>query len=180
MAKSQELLKGVFPEYRNRAEYKAAFGVDAPPFDVTRKIKLWQDPSAGSDGLPEVIYNNAVMTKKDGTFVLKNNKPVIKPIVLPVDEAKSVNLPPEDEKGNTGEIESWMPPIQNPFRDLVEGEEIVVAGPDMGLLSGKFLVIRNTKLWAEEQAAALEESGKFTVADRQLLTAIAAKLGVEG
>jgi len=43
----------------------------------------------------------------------------------------------------------------------------------MGLLSGKAVLIRNTKLWAEEQAQVVEEEGLFTAADRALLRKIA-------
>lgn len=178
MSKSQEVKRGVFPEYRTRAEYRTAFGAEAPEFNQFRKIKYWLDLNAGEDGLPEVIYPNTIMENKEGQFVLRNGKPIVRQLNLSVEEAKSVNLPPEDGVGNTGDVKAQMPPVQNPFRDLLEGEELVVAGPDLGLLNGQVIVIRNTKLWEAEQKAASESDGKFTAADREKLWAIAVKLGV--
>jgi hypothetical protein len=48
----------------------------------------------------------------------------------------------------------------------------------MGFLSGTQIVVRNVKLFAEEMAKAVEDSGKFNASDRAMLRAIAAKLGV--
>ena len=35
-----------FPVYRSREAYRAARGMDAPPYDYNRPIKRWQDPDA--------------------------------------------------------------------------------------------------------------------------------------
>lgn len=177
--KSQVLLntRFAFRLYQNRAEYKQAKGSDAPPYDPTRRIKRWEDPDAELEGLPEIIYQNVLMTQKNSMdWVLRNGVPVTTVLVLPVDEAMTVNLPPEDPHGNTS--------IQNPaevpcpFLPLGPDEILVVAGAEMGFLSGQQIVVRNTKLFAEEMAKQADESGKFTSADRALLKAVAAKLGV--
>jgi len=162
-----------FPTYKNRAGYKQATGTDAPAYDPTRKIKRWMDLSAGSDGLPEVIYANTLMLNAKGEFLSRNGVPIARPMVLSVAEAKSVNLPPEDAAGNTSIQPEMLPEVQCPFRALTADEVLVVAGPEMGLLSGKAVFIRNTKLWAEEQAQVVEEEGLFTAADRAILREIA-------
>lgn len=169
--------QSAFQIFGNRTEYKAATGQDAPPFDAGRRIKRWFDPKAGADGLPEVIYQNNIMIRTDGTFALKNGTPVTRPLVLPVEEARTVNLPPEDPSGNTSIQPGWAE-IPCPFRDLTEDEILVVAGAEAGFLSGKLIMIRNVKLFEEERARQADESGKFTTSDRALLTAIAKKLGV--
>jgi hypothetical protein len=178
MSKSQVVLNSqtAFRLYANRAEYKSATGQEAPGFDAGRKIKRWFDPNAGADGLPEVIYQNNIMIRPDGTFVLKNGSPVTRPLVLPVEEARTVNLPPEDPSGNTSIQPGWAE-IPCPFRELAEDEILVVAGAEAGFLSGKLIMIRNVKLFEEERARQADESGKFTAADRAILRAIAEKLG---
>ena len=174
----QELLKAnpPFPLYNNRAEYKKQTGKDAPDYDPSRKLKFWEDPNAGEDGLPEIIYPNNVMTRPDGTFVLKNGVPVVRPLVLSVEEARTVNLPPEDPSGNTALQSSAE--ILVPFRDLRPDEVLVVGGTEMRFLSGQQIVIRNQRLYNEAMVKEAEDSGKFTSADRATLKAIAAKLGI--
>lgn len=179
MSQTQVILNSqtAFRVYSSRTDYKMATGQDAPPFDAGRKIKRWFDPKAGADGLPEVIYQNNIMIRPDGTFVLKNGSPVTRPLVLAVEEAKTVNLPPEDPSGNTSIQPGWGE-ISCPFRDLTEDEILVVAGAEAGFLSGKFIMIRNVKLFEEERARQADEVGTFTSADRAMLRAIAVKLGV--
>jgi hypothetical protein len=164
-----------YPIYPNRKAYRDGTGEEAPPWDASRKIKKWRDPEAGADGLPEVIYTNNIMVKADGIWALKNGLPVVRPLVLSVEEAKTVNLPPEDPSGNTS-IQPGTGEVGCPFRDLLPDEVIMVAGAEMGFLSGKVLVIRNMKLYAEEQAVEADESGKFTATDRAMLSAIAEKV----
>lgn len=177
--KSQVLLntRFAFRLYQKRADYKEATGKDAPDYDPTRRIKRWEDPAAADEGLPEVIYQNVLMTKKNSTdWVLRNGVPVTTVLALPVDEAMTVNLPPEDSSGNTSIQDPREVPC--PFLPLGPDEVLAVAGAEMGFLSGTQIVIRNTKLFAEEMAKQADESGKFTSADRAMLKAIAAKLGV--
>jgi hypothetical protein len=178
MSQSQVILtsQAAFRIYANRTEFKAATGQEAPPFDERRKLKRWFDLKAGADGLPEVIYQNNIMIRSDGTFVLKNGVPVTRPLVLPVEEAQTVNLPPEDPSGNTSIQPGWGE-IPCPFRELTQDEILVVAGAEAGFLSGKVIMIRNVKLFEEEKARQADESGKFTAADRAILKAIAEKLG---
>ncbi|MBA3973599.1 MAG: hypothetical protein C0504_05180 [Candidatus Solibacter sp.] len=178
MSKSQVVLNSqtAFRMFANRTEFKSAAGQEAPPYDPARKIKRWFDSNAGADGLPEVIYQNNIMSRPDGTFVLKNGAPVVRPLVLPVEEARTVNLPPEDPSGNTAIQPGWTE-IPCPFRDLTQDEILVVAGAEAGFLSGKVIMIRNAKLFEVEQARLADESGKFTAADRAILKAIADKLG---
>ena len=175
---SQEVRKPFYKIFGNRAEYKKETGQEAPAFDERRKIKRWFDPQAGSTGLPRVRYENCVLTDEKSNFVLVNGLPVVWPIEMPVTEAASVNLPPEDPSGNTAIQPYMLPEVQAPSRAPGPDEVIMVAGPDMGLLNGQVLIFRNTKLWAEEQAAISVEEGKFTAADRNMLKALCAKFGV--
>jgi len=164
--------------FGNRTEYKKATGQDAPAFDERRKIKRWFDPQAGASGLPRIRYDNCVLSDDKGNFILVNGLPIIWPIEMSVAEASAVNLPPEDPGGNTAIQPYMLPEVQAPSRAAGPDEIIMVAGPDLGLLNGQVLIFRNTKLWAEEQAVAAVEEGKFTAKDRAMLTALCSKLGV--
>ena len=167
-----------FPACVDRADYKRKTGKEAPDYDRTRDLKFWWDASAGEDGLPEVIYQNNIMLRADGTWALRNGAPVTKPLVMSVEEAKTVNLPPEDITGGTQVPPAGTKTIACPFRDLQQDEVLSIAGAEMGFLSGKVIVIRNVKLFSEAIAKEADDSGKFTAADRAMLRAIAAKLGV--
>ena len=177
--KSQVLLntRFAFRLYGSRSDYKLATGKDAPAYDETRRIKRWEDPNAADEGLPEVIYTRVLMTQKNSMdWVLKNGTPVTTVLTLPVEEAASVNLPPEDPHGNTSIQDPREVPC--PFLPLGPDEILTIAGAEMGFLSGTQIVVRNVKLFAEEMAKAVEDSGKFNASDRAMLRAIAAKLGV--
>ena len=178
MVKAQELLTAhaAFDIYGSHAEYRALTGKEPPPYDSTRKIKRWADPEALSQDLPEVIYPNNIMLK-EGTWIMRNGSPVLRPLVLPAEEAATVNLPPEDPSGHTS-IQVWMEEVPCPFRNLLPGEIIVPTGAESGFNSGKFLAIRDVARFDAEQAKAADDSGKFTAADRAMLRAVAAKLGV--
>lgn len=181
--KSQELLNAnpPFPICTDRADYKKQTGLIAPEFDSSKPLKFWWDAMAEeeADGLPEVVYQNNVMVKPDGTWALRNGAPATKPLVLTVEDALNVNLPPEDPTGRSV-VPAGHKQIPCPFRDLGPDEVLAIAGAEMGFLSGKVIVIRNNKLFAEEMAQQAEDSGKFTGSDRAMLKAIAAKLGLEG
>ncbi len=179
MAKAQELLTAhtAFGVSQSRTEYLALTGHEAPPYDPKRKIKRWADPNAMADGLPEVIYPNNVMLDAKKTWIMRNGAVVLRPLVLPAQEAATVNLPPEDPSGRTS-IQVDMEEIPCPFRDLLPGEKIVVGGPETGFNSGKFLYIRDVARFEAEQSQEADNSGKFTAEDRRTLRGIAQKLGV--
>ena len=179
MAKSWELLNAhpAFDIYHGHAEYRALTGKEPPPYDPKRRIKRWADPNALDQDLPEVVYQNNVMLRDD-TWIIKNRAVVLKPLVLPAEEAATVNLPPEDPSGRTSIQVDMKDEIPCPFRDLLPGEEIVPLGAEGGFLAGRFLAIRDKARFEAEQAKAEDNSGKFTSADRATLMAIAQKLGV--
>lgn len=179
MKAAQELLTAhtAFDIYQSRTEYLELTGKIPPPYDPSRKLKRWADPNALADGLPEVIYPNNIMLNAQKTWIMRNGAPVLRPLVLPAEEAATVNLPPEDPSGRTS-IQVDMEEIPCPFRNLLPGEIIVPTGAESGFNSGKFLAIRDVARFDAEQAKAADESGKFTSADRAMLRAIAEKLGV--
>ena len=176
----QELLNAnpPFPIYKDRKDYKERTGQEAPPYSPDRPLKFWADVNAGADGAPEVVYLNNIMLKSDGYWFLRNGAPTTKPLVLTAEEAQTVNLPPEDPSGNTV-VPANTKVLACPFRDLGSDEVLAIAGPEMGMLSGTQIVIRNTKLYAAELAKEADDSGKFTPTDRALLKAIASRLGVQ-
>lgn len=69
-----------FPVYHNRAEFKAASGVDAPAFRSDWPIKQWFDPNPPASPVYQ-IWDGSVMDPK------------LVPLTVPSTEATSVNLP---------------------------------------------------------------------------------------
>lgn len=174
---SPETIPARFGTCLDRADYRRQTGQEPPPFDPNKPLKFWWDKDAytDADGLPEIVYANNVMTKTDGTWALRSGVPVTKPLVLAVEDAANVNLPPEDPSGSTV-VPAGIKSIPCPFRDLLPDESLAVAGAEAGFLSGKVLVIRNNKKFAEAQARAAEDSGRFTSDDRARLRAVADRL----
>jgi hypothetical protein len=69
--------------FQSRDEYLKLFGVQAPPFDHTRKPKFWFDSGVSPDGVAE--YNVV--------WIDSSGQPVYIKIVMPGAEADSVNMP---------------------------------------------------------------------------------------
>jgi hypothetical protein len=67
-----------FPLYLDRAAYKAASGVDAPPFNPLYPIKQWFDPAGGTSF--DVLNGS-------------DTAPALVPLAMPSAEASTVNLP---------------------------------------------------------------------------------------
>lgn len=165
----------LFKRYMSRAEYLAAKGVDAPPFDSTRDLKNWEDPEA-SNRFPKVTYPYTLMEDENspGTLLRDNGAPVLCPLVLPWREARVVNLPDEDKGGNTS-IQPGTRTVPCPI-DIPGPGEALVFGDNP--FTGDAVWIRDLAKYAAMKEAQTEEAGKFTAADRAKLNAIAAKLNV--
>jgi hypothetical protein len=158
----------------NRKQYLEAKGVEAPPFDPSRKIKQWEDPAATSK-FARLVYPYTVEEDEHGQPLRDNGAPVLMPLPILVTEARTVNLPPEDPNGNTSIQPEWLPAVPCPIDPPGPGEALVF-GDTPFTATGVW--IRNLAQHAAEQAAQDEGAGKFTAADRALLTAIARKVGV--
>jgi hypothetical protein len=154
----------LFRYYGTREEYAAVIGHEPPPFDPTKPPKYWFDPAALSTGRRNVVYDNVIALDMNGHPLRSpEGKPVLEPIMLPSAQAAAVNIP--EHKG-TNEPGTDQLPIPMPINEPPEGDELFF--DIMGNVS-----VRNIKLW---QDAA--NRGAFSQTDRELLRAIARKLGV--
>ena len=156
----------LFPVYQTRDQYKAATGQEPPTFDPTKPEKGWADPNPPTAGKFVAIYQRVVAFDANGTnaCVGPDGKPYFEPLVIPIEWAKSVNIPPKLAANEPG---TGVAVIQCPCRALDSDEELALGA--FGLP-----VVRNKALW--EQSTSTPTS--FLESDRRLLKAIAAKLGV--
>jgi hypothetical protein len=151
----------LFPVYATREEYRRATGQDAPAYNPSRAPKHWLDPKAAASPRRTVVYDLAVQTGDQGQPLAdKQGKPIIDVLLLPRDEAASVNI---WEPGN-GLPAPAMPRVEPPLREPAAGQEFTFVFPGIvGVL---------------DRAAAQASANYFTPADRALLQAIAKKLAV--
>ena len=156
----------LFPVYQTRDQYRAATGQEPPPFDPTKPEKGWSDPNPPTSGKFVAIYPRVISWDANGTNanVGPDGKPFFEPLVLPIDWAKSVNIA---AKAAANEPGTGVAVIPCPCRALDADEELALG-------SFGVPVVRNTALW--QQATSAPTS--FLESDRQLLKAIAAKVGV--
>lgn len=145
-----------FPVYTSVEQYRQTTGKEPPPYDHERPIQRWEDPAPEKTAGFFAIYDHALQKMGD--------KWKIDMLVVPAAWAKRVNLPPDaalPEGYSSGEM---PPPLK---RGLTEDEEIV---------EGPFGVqIRSRSAYL----ASLEQVEAFTARDRELLKAIARKVGAE-
>jgi len=76
---------GLFQNY-SRESYLAAFGVQAPPYDPSRLIKMWFDSAADTSNPANVSLYKTVGLDQSGNWSLQQ-------MVIPASEAATVNLP---------------------------------------------------------------------------------------
>ena len=163
----------LFTRYMSRKQYLEQTGKEAPPFNPARDLKNWEDPAA-SGKFGKIVYPYTLGTDETGALLRDNGAPVLYPLVLTVDEARTVNLPDEDAAGNTS-IQPGTRTVQCPIDVPGPGEALVFGDSPF---TADAVWIRNLAAYAAEQAAQTEEAGKFTPADRAMLVAIAKKVGV--
>ncbi|MEJ5367889.1 MAG: hypothetical protein WHT08_06200 [Bryobacteraceae bacterium] len=152
----------LFPVYQTRAAYKEATGLEPPPFDPTRPAQYWFDPEASKSPKRIIVYDRVLAIDEKG--VPKKNaegKPYFEELVLPKSEASTVNIPYQEA---ANEPQSGLPDVPVPCRALHDDEELSF---DFGGL----VVVRNKNFQDQTVVG-------FTVADRELLRAIARKLNV--
>jgi hypothetical protein len=154
----------LFPFYGTREGYQLATGEEPPPFDPTKPPKFWFDPKAVQPGRRNIVYDAVLALDEFGRPVLdEHGKVMLEAMVLTVQHAATVNIPYMKSANEPG---SGQIPVPVPLRAPEEDEELFID-------KANNVSIRNKRLWAENG-----EKNVFTAADRELLRAIAQKLGV--
>jgi len=152
----------LFPYYQTREDYERAVGQAPPPWDPNRPPKYWFDPNARQSTRRNVVYDFVIATSESGTpLVGSDGKPMLDLLVLPKEEAATVNIPPKDVANVPG---ADRPEVPCPLRALEPDEELFFD-------FGGIVAVKNKNLYPSLEVG-------FTAEDRALLRAIAAKLGV--
>lgn len=151
----------VFDYFRTRKAFEDATGELCPPHDPEKPPKFWRDAAAASKPQRMQTYN-VLAVNQFGKPLLDGAAPFTEPLPLLKSEAASVNIPPKVAANEPG---AGLPEVPPPLRPLEADEELVIGW-------GGLAIVRNKK-WAP----ALEGAG-FTSADRDLLQAIARKVGL--
>lgn len=152
----------LFTTYGTRDAYKASTGKDTPAWNQTRPPKYWEDPKAVKkgmmNGVPVMIYDRVY-----AGFDQAAGEPLWDMLILPVEEAKTVNIPPTGD-GMTNVPGADQDPVPCPVRELQDGEIVKL----------EFGAIPKVYNADELQDVAVG----FCQRDRDMLERIAAKLGV--
>lgn len=154
----------LFPYYQTRDQYLNATGKEAPEFDPTRPPKFWADPSTveTSPGRRNIVYENVIAYNERGLPIAgPDGKPMLESMALLKIDAASVNIP---KKLAANEPGTDVPEIPPPMRSLHPDEYL-----DFDF--GGIVVVRNRNFDNQKPAT-------FSIEDRELLRAIARKLGV--
>jgi hypothetical protein len=150
-----------FPVYMTREEYQAATGQTPPEWNPDRAPKYWFDPAAKTSVKMSVVYDCVIATAANGApLVGEDGKPLTDLLVLSRNEASTVNIPPSAANVPGADV----PAVPVPLRALEPGEELFFS-------LGGVVSVKNTTLYSQL------DNG-FTVKDREILMAIAAKLGL--
>jgi hypothetical protein len=154
----------LFPSYATPEDFEKATGQACPPWDPTRAPKHWYDPKpvkkfVGPGNIAYTSYDRVWLGSRDAA-----NNPVLDPLVISMDQAAAVNIAPTGP-GTTNIPGADVPEVPAPMRALEPNEELFFDW-------GGILTVKNTELFSQ-----LVEVG-FSQHDRDLLAAIAKKLGV--
>ena len=153
----------LFPRYQTREDYRNAMREEAAPFDPRRAPKYWFDPNAANSPRRTVIYDPVLAFSSTGVALAgPDGKPMLDVLALSREEAATVNIPP----GGTNVPGADVPEIPFPLRQLGPNEELCFQFG--GVVAVKDIEIARTT-----------EVG-FTYEDREILLAIARKLGILG
>ena len=154
----------LFPVYQTRDEYETKTGVAAPPFNPAWPVKSWADPAAANSPKRSVVYENVLALADSGKpLVDGEGRPMLEPLMMPRERAAVVNIPVKDFTGRIPETATIGFEVPVPCRALVEDEQLTLGFGDLVYVERK----------STEQTPT-----SFSVEDRQLLHAIAKKLGV--
>lgn len=139
-----------------------------PPFDESKPLKFWRDPSpvtfaAGVAGLGDVA--------KYKSYGIVNGKIQAYDFILPLEFARSVNIPPHNWTGGGKKYKE----VPFPCRNLEVGETLVITGLG-GSDDANNIAVQNDALWKEalgNTAGGVTSSVGFTNDDRQILKIMA-------
>ena len=153
----------LFPYYQTREEYEAATGITPPKFDGNRPPKYWFDPAAKDSNRRNITYDHVIAYATNGSpLVNESGSPMTEMMMLFKDEAVAVNIPPKG-LGTANIFGADKPEIPPPLRALRADEEFFF--PFASIVAVR---VKGT----------LEPDRGFTEEDRDILLAIARKLGV--
>jgi hypothetical protein len=154
----------IFPYFQTREAFEKATGRPCPPWNPNLPPKYWFDPKASESTRRNVVYENSLVYSLDGTILQDaNGRPMLDVLVLVKEQAASVNIP-DKTLGAANIPGADKPEIPVPLRLPNADEELF-------FIFGQTVAVRNKKAWEQTQ-------NTFTYQDRQLLKAIAEKLGV--
>ena len=154
----------LFPYYQTRDAYEKATGKPCPPWNPNKPPKAWCDPKAIESFKRNVAYDNTLVYAENGHILAdQNGKPMLDILVLTKEDAATVNIP-DKTLGAANIPGSNRPEVPVPLRPLSDDEELF-------FIWGQTVAVRSKKGWAQTQ-------NTFTWQDRQMLQAIAVKLGV--
>lgn len=163
----------IFPQYTTRDQYTRLNGREPAPFDLTRRVKFWEDPKALSQGLQEgetITYHVAVSITGKPFFEKDGKTPRMGTVSLSPEQAATVNIPDPGTTTPAGGLNAYEVPMPIALLD----EEKLEFGKGLG---ATVLQIRRVN-WPEGPPAGGILPGSFTESDRATLYKIAAKVGL--
>ena len=83
-----------YPSYATCADFEQASALPCPAWNLVRQPKTWYDPAAkpmftGPSGVQYTLYERIFLGQYDS-----EGKGILEPLILPVSEARTVNIPP--------------------------------------------------------------------------------------
>ena len=157
------LIPSAIKTFSNQADYFAKTGKTAPQYNPALPIKAWIDTSAPA-GFAMLTYNTAHLDAN-------GQKPVVTTISMPSFLASAVNLPPDSGPIPHSTAGTYLTPI----RALLPNEQLVASPFSPNGIGG----VVNLDLYNPNPPASAPPTGGFTDADRSLLKAIAAAIGIK-
>jgi hypothetical protein len=153
---------------QTRAAFRAAFGYEAPPFDFSQPVKDWLDTRQNLDPDEEVAYVG-IRYEANGEPVYDEQRTVeTREFRLFPEVGQEVNLLPEPlpPQGAMTPLQLRMVQRRRPWPLVLSPGERVVLAPGIG-----------TVPVVDDGGTPPATPGGFTERDRELLSAIAAKVG---
>ena len=151
---------------KNRAAFKAVFGVDAPDWDSSQPVKNWVDRRVNLDPETELDYVGVKYDSNDAPLIDGDRVVKLAHFKMLPDIAVSPNLLPDPLPVLTP-LQQRMSKRQQPLPlELKPGERVVLA-PGIGMIP----------VIDDGVAAAPGTVVAFTQADRDTLNRIATKVG---
>ena len=153
----------LFPYYQTREDYQKATGTEPPAWNPAKPPKYWFDPKAKQATKRSILYDAVITVAENGAPIPgPDSKPQTEPLLIPRDEAATVNIPPKG--ANVANVPGAdQPEVQPPLGPLAAEEELAFGFAGI-------VIVKNKNLQPDP--------GTFTRDDRALLAKVAAKLGV--